>query len=83
MLIVIGISFNLLIIRIDQGTAVGPTYMETGGATIPLHFRSGQSIVQDGTEPRRLQVKITTVIDHPTQGSQIGKDSMSEGMGEV
>jgi hypothetical protein len=83
MLIVVGISFNLIIIRVDQGTAVGPTYAETKAATIPLHFRSSPSTTQNETEPGQLRVKITTAVDHQSQNSQIGKDSPNEEMGEV
>ena len=35
MLIVIGIAFNLIIIRVDQGTAVGGTYNEPTLTTSP------------------------------------------------
>lgn len=44
MVVVVGISFNLIIIRVDKGIAVGGTYVPTTQATsIPLKIRTGRS----------------------------------------
>ena len=62
MVIVVGISFNLIIIRVDQGIAVGATYADTTTTpnSIPLHFRSsersttGVEVVISSTTDREL-----------------------------
>lgn len=74
MVIVVGISFNLIIIRVDKGVAVGETYVDSGPITsIPLSFRSG---------PRKgansgVEVSISRDVDY--QASSIAKDNVSVG----
>ena len=43
MVVVVGISFNLVIVRVDRGVATQSTYVETE-PTIPLRFLSRQVV---------------------------------------
>jgi hypothetical protein len=78
MVVVVGISFNLIIIRVDQGIAVGETYVgSTHLPSIPLHFRSSEHAQQDRTVGTGMQVLVTSVVDQEREPSEFGKDTTS------
>jgi hypothetical protein len=78
MIMAIGISFNLIIIRVDQGVAVGDTYADTADPpTVPLHFRSPESAQQDGTVGTGIEVLVTRVVDQEHKLLDLGKDTVS------
>ena len=75
MVITVGISFNLIIIRVDKGVAVGETYVDSQPMTsIPLSFRSNQ---QRRGANSGVEVMVSQDIDYGA--SSITKDTVSVG----
>lgn len=72
MVVVVGISFNLIIIRVDQGTAVGDcdTYASSSAsssgadrnAALPLHFRTCNTAATDMIATRDSGAAAPTVM---------------------
>ena len=65
MLQVIGISFNLIIIRVDKGIAIGDRFsIKWRRSSISLHYRSTQDIeLEHGITPVASAVAIKMSLD--------------------
>ena len=77
MVITVGISFNLIIIRVDQGIAVGETTYVNTQPSIPLQFRSQQR--QQDSSGKNLEVMVSSEVEHDREFSGYGKETVSVG----
>lgn len=77
MIMTVGISFNLIIIRVHEGLAVGKTFPDTQHVgSLPLHFRSEHS--HHSTTGMDIEVTIESTVDCDLDGSGHTKDTLSE-----
>ncbi|THG99497.1 hypothetical protein EW026_g2856 [Hermanssonia centrifuga] len=77
MVVVIGISFNLIIIRVDKGIAVGPgTYVETS-PSIPLNLRRGPTH-HTTTYGMEVEVDVAVLRDSGDMGRVHGDQCTSD-----
>ena len=82
MVVVVGISFNLIIIRVDKGIAVGTTYASTThvNTSIPLKFRSTRRTDAPASSAG-VEVVISTDVDRDNGDVEQGKDTSSMATG--
>lgn len=75
--IVVGISFNLIIIRVNRGLAVGhKTYADGQPPSLPLEFSLSRLSATDA-ENRNIQVLVTSVVDRDCEALGYDKDALT------